>query len=194
MGVHCQELAWQLSPSSPSRLAIDLQKKAAFPLQTRPYLGPIIHSGLSFGISFSACPQTQTLVAVCFSTHRQLPADPQLVSRPCRPINNLLGPCAGSEFRATHLFTLQHRCLLLSLLSACLCLDSMGCPRDPRCFKCKDGFTWAASLVSPPHPTSPPRPPPPCPGISPTLFHYIYPLKASSQGSTASPEVVLILT
>lgn len=129
-------------PALPQPLGHRSADKAAFSIQTWPSLGPTSHSGLSFGISFSKCPQTQTLVAVCFSPHHELPADPPLVSRPCRPINNLLEPCTGSEGRAPLLFALRHRCLLLNLLSACLCLDSMGCPWDPRCFKCKDGFIW----------------------------------------------------
>ncbi|EPY77478.1 hypothetical protein CB1_001251021 [Camelus ferus] len=86
-------LPLSLLPSLPPTAAA----KAPSPFQPGLRLGPIILSGLSFGISISKCPQflvTQTLVAVCFSTDhpgklriRPLRADPRLVFHPRCPIS-----------------------------------------------------------------------------------------------------------
>lgn len=86
-------LPLSLLPSLPPTAAA----KAPSPFQPGLRLGPIILSGLSFGISISKCPQflvTQTLVAVCFSTYhpgklriRPLRADPRLVFHPRCPIS-----------------------------------------------------------------------------------------------------------
>lgn len=84
-------------------------KRWLCPFQPGFRLGPILPSGLSFGINIAKCSQfqvTQTLVAVCFSTHHpgklwilQLLAVLRLVSCPCRPSNSSSDRGAGEEVR-----------------------------------------------------------------------------------------------
>lgn len=107
---------------------------------------------------------TQTLVAVCFSTHH--PAKPALPanSRPPAPAapssaawtTALRGRLEHLPFRKPH--SLKHSCLFLNLLSVCLCVLGpselpAACQAGPRWLRCfpapRVGFPGRRRSVAP---------------------------------------------